>query len=138
MAQEELGIPHGGSWSLAVEKLPEGHEQHLFSVGCVEGEASQVEEVFWEHLLCRLCSVALLIPLWLPGKDTCPRILDTSTLSFQEQMSPWLLRPKICCRFGETYMNLVSTDSLWDQGQVALPRMSRFPDLSALRVGGEH
>ena len=82
-----LGVRHGSSWSLLVEKLPDDLEQHLFSVGCVESESSWVEEGFWEAL-CHLCPVVLVTPLELRGKDRYPRILHIPTCSFQEHSSP--------------------------------------------------
>lgn len=136
---------HRKSWALPMAGL--GHSwwrsfQKVRSNSCFQWDVLRVRHPRWRRFSGSIFSVTCVL---LPYSFLCgfleradvPESWTPPHFYFRSRCPPGFLDLKSSAGLGR-HMNLVSTDSLWDQGQVTLPRVSRFPDPSALRVGGEH
>lgn len=85
-------------------------------------------------------SFPFLLPWLLPGRNKCPRILDTPTLSFQD-MSSWILTPTICSELWWREPNLSLAFPLTHIGTGAKSHAAVSPSVNTqhdFEVRGEH
>lgn len=133
-----VSLLHGGCWSLMMEKLTEGREQHLFLVGCVEGNMCQVEEDFLKPLLLLLFPSSFL-GCFLEG-TVIPESWTPSHFHFRTcPLGSWHLQSALSCGEESPIWTLLFHSLMEELGPGHMPQFPHLWTLRvALRIRGEH